>query len=74
MTAKSQMDRGRIGYVDAVLAFATFVAFAVVSQWIFQIISMLRSEVDPLTSVLVGLLVPMLLIGLLYSVGVSART
>jgi hypothetical protein len=67
-------DRGRIGYVDAVLGFATFVAFAAVSEWIFQIISMLRANVDPLTSVLVGLVVPMLLIGLLYSLGVSAKT
>jgi len=68
------MDRrARIGYVDVVLAFATFVAFATISDWIFNIISMLRAEVDPLTSVLVGLLVPMLLIGILYSVGVSAK-
>jgi cellobiose-specific phosphotransferase system component IIC len=66
-------DRARIGYVDVVLAFATFVAFASVSEFIFRIIDMLRQQVDPLTSVLVGLLVPMLLIGLLYSVGVSAR-
>jgi hypothetical protein len=66
-------DRARIGYVDVVLGFASLVAIAVVSQWIFQIIDMLRQQVDPLTSVLVGLLMPMLLIGLIYSVGVSAR-
>jgi len=66
-------ERARIGYVDVILAFATFVAFATISDWIFRIIDMLRDQVDPLTSVLVGLLVPMLLIGLLYSVGVSAR-
>jgi hypothetical protein len=66
-------ERARIGYVDVVLGFASLVAIAVVSQWIFRIIDMLRQEVDPLTSVLVGLLMPMLLIGLIYSVGVSAR-
>jgi len=65
--------RGRIGYVDVVLAFATFVAFATISDWIYRIIDMLRQQVDPLTSVLVGLLVPMLLIGILYSLGVSAK-
>jgi tellurite resistance protein TehA-like permease len=66
-------NRAKVGYVDVVLAFATFVAFATISPWIYRIIDMLRNHVDPLTSVLVGLLVPMLLIGLLYSVGVSAR-
>jgi tellurite resistance protein TehA-like permease len=66
-------ERARIGYVDVVLGFATFVAFATISDWIFRLIDMLRQQVDPLTSVLVGLLVPMLLIGLLYSLGVSAR-
>jgi len=65
--------RGRIGYVDVVLATATFVAFATISDWIYRIIDMLRQQVDPLTSVLVGLLVPMLLIGILYSLGVSAK-
>jgi len=71
---RPERDRARIGYVDVVMAFATFVAFAAVSQWIFDIVDMLRQQVDPLTSVLVGLLIPMLLIGLLYSVGVSARS
>jgi len=66
-------ERARIGYVDVVLGFSSLVAIAVLSQWIFQIIDMLRAEVDPLTSVLVGLLMPMLIIGLIYSVGVSAR-
>jgi len=35
---------------------------------------MLRSEVDPLSSVLIGLILPLLLISLLYSLGVSARS
>jgi len=71
--SRDNVDRGRVGYVDIVLTFATFVVFATISDWIFQLISMLRSEVDPLTSVLIGLLVPIILIGIIYSVGVSAR-
>lgn len=67
-------SRGRIGYVDAVLVFAGLVAFASVSDFMFRIIEMLRSEVDPLTSVLLALVVPMILIGLIYSAGVSARS
>lgn len=65
--------RARIGYVDVILTFATFVALAVISPFITRIISMLRDQVDPLTSVLVGLLLPLFAIGILYSMGVSAR-
>lgn len=67
-------DRARIGYVDAVLAFATMAAFAIVAPFFYRVIEMLRGYADPLTSVLIGILVPMLLIGLLYSMGVSARS
>jgi len=67
-------DRARIGYVDVVLAFATFVALSVTSPWVFDVISKLRAQVDPLTSVLLGLVVPLLFISLLYSLGVSARS
>lgn len=67
-------DRAKIGYVDVVLVFATFVMFATTAGFIFRVISMIRSYADPLTAVLVGLLVPMLVIGILYSMGVSARS
>lgn len=67
-------DRAKIGYVDVVLVFATFVAFAVTSPFIFRVINMLRDYADPLTSVLAGLLVPMIVIAILYSMGVSARS
>lgn len=67
-------DRARIGYVDVVLVFATFVAFVVVSPFIFRIVSMIREYADPLTSVLVGLLVAIIPIAILYSMGVSARS
>jgi len=67
-------DRAEISYTDVVLVFATLVSFSVVAPWVFQVQSMLRSAADPLTSVLVGLLLPLLLIGLIYSMGVSARS
>jgi len=67
-------ERARINYTDVVLGFATFVSFAVVAPWVETVIGMLRSQADPLTSVLVGLVLPLLLISLLYSLGVSARS
>lgn len=65
--------RARIGYVDVILTFATFAALAIISPFLTRIIDMLRSQVDPLTSVLVGLLLPLFVLALLYSMGVSAR-
>jgi len=67
-------DRAEISYTDVVLVFATLVSFSVVAPWVSQVQSMLRSAADPPTSVLVGLLLPLLLIGLIYSMGVSARS
>lgn len=67
-------DRARIGYVDVVIAFATFVAFATVAPWIYTLIGMADTVVDPLTSVLLSLIVPLLVISLLLSMGVSARS
>lgn len=70
---RTRRNRGEIGYVDVILTFATFAALAIVSPFLTRIIDMLRSQVDPLTSVLVGLLLPLFAIGILYSMGVSAR-
>lgn len=65
--------RARIGYVDVILTFATFAALAIISPFLMRVIEMLRDQVDPLTSVLLGLLLPLFAIGILYSMGVSAR-
>jgi hypothetical protein len=67
-------NRARIGYVDFVMVFATLVAVGTVAPWMLTAIDMLRNQVDPLTSVLLGLVLPMILIGMIYSLGVSARS
>lgn len=67
-------ERAKIGYVDFILTFATLVAFGAVAPWVLTSIGMLQNEVDPLTSVLVQLVLPLLLIGMIYSLGVSARS
>lgn len=66
--------RARIGYVDVVIGFATLVAFATVSPWMYTLIDMADDHVDPLTGVLLALVVPLILISLLLSMGVSARS
>lgn len=72
---KLQEDtRARIGYVDVVVAFATLVAFSTVAPWLYTIIDMLQTQVDPLTGVILSLVIPLLLISLLLSMGVSARS
>ena len=66
--------RARIGFVDFIITFATLVSFAAVSPWVWDLIGKLRDQVDPLTSVLIGLLLPMVIIGIILSAGVSARS
>lgn len=67
-------NRGRIGYVDVVIGFATLVAFAAVAPWVYEVVAIARNSVDPLSGVLLQLFVPLLLIGLILSMGVSARS
>jgi tellurite resistance protein TehA-like permease len=66
-------NSAKITYPDVVVAFAVLVAFVSVAPWVFTVIDLLQSEVDPLTGVLLGLFVPVLLISLIVSMGVSAR-
>jgi hypothetical protein len=62
-----------INYVDVYMAFATLVAFSVVAPWVSRVLGMAQSAVDPLSAVLMGLILPLLLISLLYSMGESAK-
>lgn len=66
-------DRAAISYVDVVLTFAALVFIAIVAQPIFNIYNMIQGTADSLTVALFFLIVPMLLIGLIVSVGVAAR-
>lgn len=66
-------DRAAISYVDAVLTFGTLVMIAVVSPMLFTVYEMLGGVADPLTSALLDLAVPLLIIALIISMGVAAR-
>jgi len=66
--------RGRISYVDAIMSFAVLVVLVGVAPWLYQILAMVQSQVDPLTAVLLSLFFPLLFVALLLSMGVSARS
>lgn len=67
-------DRAAMSYVDVILTFSVLVMIAVVAPMIFNIYEMVQGVADPLTVALIALLVPMLIIGLVVSMGVAARS
>jgi len=73
-TTTTSDERGRINYVDVVLSFAVLVAFTAVAPWFYELLDMGVGELDAFSSVLLRLLMPLLLIVLLLSMGVSARS
>ncbi len=67
-------NRGRVQYVDIVLSFANLVAFVAIAPWVYQAVAMSTGTVDPLSAVLLDLMLPIFVIAMIVSVGVSART
>jgi hypothetical protein len=67
-------DRGRIQFTNIVVIFATFVSFGAVAPWIYEAIGMAQGPLDPFSALLLSLALPLMLVSLLISVGVSART
>jgi hypothetical protein len=67
------MSRGQLQLPDLILGFLVLVGTLAVAPVIYQFISMVRAEADPFSSLLLGLVVPMLFIGLLLSLGASAQ-
>lgn len=67
-------DRGRVQYVDIVMAFATLVAFTAVAPWVYTATGMATGTADPFSSVLLELSIPVFVVAMLVSIGVSART
>lgn len=65
--------RARVNYVDMVMLFASLVALVATAPWLFQFVTDIQAVSDPFTSVLVGFIPAMLVIGLIVSAGVSAR-
>lgn len=67
-------ENARVQYVDVVLAFVGLVSFGAVSPWVYTALGMSTDQLDPLSAVLLQLIPPMMVIGMIISVGVSARS
>lgn len=74
MPLKPPDDRAAFQYSDAVMTFASIVAIAVISPWLYAAIDKLQNVVDPMTAVILGAVPALLVIALILSVGVSARS
>lgn len=72
-TANRPDTRGAVQLVDVVLTFFTLVPIIVLAPVFYKFTGMASSEADPFSSLLLQLVLPMLIIALIISVGVSAR-
>lgn len=66
-------DRGALNVVDVLLGLFVLVGLMVLAPVIYTFTSWVSPEVDPLSRLLLQLVVPLLYIGLIVSLGVSAR-
>jgi len=65
--------RAAIQAVDGLLGFVTLVGIIVLAPVWTKFTSMISGSVDPFSQLLIQLIVPLLLIALVISMGVSAR-
>lgn len=66
--------RGRVQYPDVILSFATLVTFIAVGPWVYSVIRMSTDVLPPLSATLLRIAISMFAIGMIVSMGVSART
>jgi hypothetical protein len=69
----SRRERGAIQMVDAFLTFFVLVAMLALAPVFTHFASMLASEADTFSTLILSLFMPMMFIALIYSVGVSAK-
>ena len=73
MTHRPPDTRAAIEVVDVILGISMLVAIVALAPILYHFIGMVTAEADPFTSVVLQLFVPTLFIGLIISMGVSAR-
>ena len=66
-------SRGAVQLVDAVLTFFVLVAILAMAPFFGKFTGMVADSADPFSSLLLRLFVPMMLLALIMSVGVSAK-
>lgn len=65
--------RGVVNVVDIILGLVVLIAIMVTAPYWYKFTDMAAAEADPLSTLLLQLIVPTLVVGLLISMGVSAR-
>lgn len=58
---------------DGIITFVTMVALLALSPIFFEFATLVQGEADPLSGMVLSLVVPLLFVAILISVGVSAR-
>lgn len=66
-------DRGAVQLSDVVLTFFSVVALLALAPVFNRFTSMVSDVADPFSALLLQLVIPIIIIGILLSVGVSAR-
>lgn len=62
-----------IQIVDAILSFVVLISIIVLAPVLFEFSAMLQTEADPLSSLVLSLVVPLFIVALVISAGISAR-
>lgn len=73
MQDTSPTDRAAVQLSDVLLTFLVLVAIVATAPFWYKFIDMVDGSADPFSNVLLQLAVPMLILTLIASVGVSAR-
>lgn len=67
------MERAQVQLVDVIMGFLVLVAIVSTYPFYRKFIGMVSAEADPFSSLLLQLAVPLIVLALVISVGVSAR-
>jgi len=66
-------DRGSVQITDAIMTFVVVVALLALSPIFFEFSAMVGTEADPLSGMILQLVVPLFFVAVIVSVGVSAK-
>lgn len=67
------MNRGQVQLTDVIAGLLVLVALLTLAPFFYTFIGMASAEADPFTRTLMQLIVPVMFVGLVISIAVSAR-
>lgn len=73
MPERQTGHRAQIHFVDIVMTFFLVVTILVLAPWFYTFIDMVSAEADGFSGLLLELTIPLLIIALIISIGVSAK-